>query len=66
MSVPDTVRHQASQVTFEEYPMVGFNYRMTDIQAAIGREQVKRLPSLVARRRELAASYQSAFGRRRA
>jgi len=61
MSVPDTVRHQASQVTFEEYLMVGFNYRMTDIQAAIGREQVKRLPSLVARRRELAARYQSAF-----
>ena len=61
MSVPDTVRHQASQVTFEEYLMVGFNYRMTDIQAAIGREQVKRLPLLVARRRELAARYQSAL-----
>ena len=42
---PDTVRHQRPQVTFEEYLMVGFNYRMTDIQAAIGREQVKRLPS---------------------
>ena len=61
MSVSDTVRHHASQVTFEEYPVVGFNYRMTDIQGAIGREQVKRLPSLVARRRELAARYQSAF-----
>jgi dTDP-4-amino-4,6-dideoxygalactose transaminase len=61
MSVPDTVRHQSSEVMFEEYPVVGFNYRLTDIQAAIGREQVKRLPSLVARRRELAARYQSAF-----
>ena len=61
MSVPDTVRHQASQVTFEEYEIVGFNYRMTDIQAAIGREQVKRLPSLVSRRRELAARYHAAF-----
>jgi dTDP-4-amino-4,6-dideoxygalactose transaminase len=48
-------------VTFEEYPIVGFNYRLTDIQAAIGREQVRRLPSLVARRRELAERYQSAF-----
>jgi dTDP-4-amino-4,6-dideoxygalactose transaminase len=61
MSVPDAVRHQASQVTFEEYPIVGFNYRMTDIQGAIGREQVRRLPSLVSQRRALVARYQSAF-----
>ena len=37
--------------------MVGFNYRMTDIQAAVGREQLKRLPAIVAERRELAARY---------
>src|SRR5688572_30303270 len=61
MSVPDTVRHQATRVTFEEYPILGFNYRMTDIQGAIGREQIKRLPSLVARRRERAARYHAAF-----
>jgi dTDP-4-amino-4,6-dideoxygalactose transaminase len=61
MSVPDTVRHEASQVTFEEYPVVGFNYRMTDIQGAIGREQVRRLPTLVSRRRGLATRYQSGF-----
>jgi dTDP-4-amino-4,6-dideoxygalactose transaminase len=61
MSIPDTVRHSASQVTFEEYPVVGFNYRMTDIQGAIGREQIKRLPSLVTRRRALAARYTAAF-----
>jgi dTDP-4-amino-4,6-dideoxygalactose transaminase len=61
MSVPDTVRHQSTDVTFETYPVVGFNYRLTDIQAAIGREQVKRLPSLVARRRELADRYQAGF-----
>jgi perosamine synthetase len=61
MSVPDTVRHQASQVTFEDYLMVGFNYRMTDIQGAIGREQIKRLPSLVAGRRERAARYHAAL-----
>ena len=61
MSVPDTVRHQSTAVTFEAYPVVGFNYRLTDIQAAIGREQVKRLPALVARRRELADRYQAGF-----
>ena len=42
---------------FEAYPTVGFNYRMTDIQAAVGREQLKRLPAIVAERRALAARY---------
>ena len=41
MSVPDTVRHASRDVVFEEYPVLGFNYRMTDIQAAIGREQLE-------------------------
>jgi dTDP-4-amino-4,6-dideoxygalactose transaminase len=57
MSVPDTVRHAARTVTFEEYPEVGFNYRLTDIQAAIGRVQLRRLPGLLQRRRELARRY---------
>jgi len=57
MSVSDAVRHKSSKVTFEEYPELGYNYRMTDIQAAVGREQLKRLPEIVARRRELAARY---------
>jgi dTDP-4-amino-4,6-dideoxygalactose transaminase len=57
MSVPDAVRHASNAVIFESYPVVGYNYRMTDIQAAIGREQLKRLPAIVARRRELAARY---------
>jgi dTDP-4-amino-4,6-dideoxygalactose transaminase len=59
MSVPDAVRHSSSQVVFEEYPVAGYNYRMTDIQGAIGREQLKRLPAIVARRRELAARYEA-------
>ena len=58
MSVPDAVRHASNTVIFESYPIVGYNYRMTDIQAAIGREQLKRLPAIVARRRELAARYE--------
>jgi dTDP-4-amino-4,6-dideoxygalactose transaminase len=57
MSVPDTVRHGARQVIFESYPVVGYNYRMTDIQAAVGREQLKRLPEIVSRRRALADRY---------
>jgi perosamine synthetase len=57
MSVPDTVRHGASQVIFENYPEVGFNFRMTDMQAAVGRVQLTRLPSIVGERRRLAALY---------
>jgi dTDP-4-amino-4,6-dideoxygalactose transaminase len=59
MSVPDTVRHGSNQVIFESYPVLGYNYRMTDIQAAVGREQLKRLPDLVRRRRELADRYKT-------
>lgn len=61
MNVPDTVRHASAQVVFEAYPIVGFNYRMTDIQAAIGREQLRRLPEIVERRRTLAARYHAAL-----
>ena len=62
MSVADTVRHSASQVIQEEYPLLGFNYRMTDIQAAIGRVQLGRLATIVARRRELGARYDAGLG----
>jgi dTDP-4-amino-4,6-dideoxygalactose transaminase len=61
MSVSDTQRHAASTVLFEEYPELGFNYRMTDIQAAIGRVQLRRLPEMLARRRELAVMYTQAI-----
>jgi perosamine synthetase len=57
MSVPDTIRHGSPEVIFESYPLLGYNYRMTDIQAAVGREQLKRLPELVAERRVLAQRY---------
>ena len=62
MSVPDTVRHGASKVTREQYPCLGFNYRLTDIQAAVGLVQLKRLPDMVARRQELAARYRELLG----
>lgn len=59
MSVPDTVRHKSQQVVFETHPELGYNYRMTDIQAAVGRVQLKRLPAVVMRRRELVDLYRS-------
>lgn len=59
MSVNDRVRHLANQVIFEEYNVVGYNYRMADIQAAVGREQLQRLPEIIAVRRRLADRYAS-------
>jgi dTDP-4-amino-4,6-dideoxygalactose transaminase len=62
MDVPDTVRHASKKTVFESYPEVGFNYRMTDIQAAVGRVQLKRLPALLERRRAIAARYAQELG----
>ena len=59
MSVPDTIRHASRQVIFEDYPILGYNFRMTDIQAAVGREQLKRVPEIVATRRTLAERYRT-------
>lgn len=61
MSISDKVRHQAGSVLFESYAVPGFNYRLTDVQAAMGREQLKRLPAILADRRRLAARYTSAL-----
>jgi perosamine synthetase len=62
MSVPDTVRHAAKEVVFESHPVLGYNYRMTDIQAAVGREQIKRLPETIERRRLLGRRYLQLLG----
>jgi perosamine synthetase len=62
MSVPDTVRHGSPQVIFEDYLVVGYNYRMTDMQAAVGRKQLMKLPDIVARRRTLASRYAELLG----
>jgi perosamine synthetase len=61
MSVSDTVRHAAKRIVTEQYVCVGYNYRMTDMQAAVGVEQMKKLDWIVGRRRELAARYTAAL-----
>ena len=61
MSVNDRDRHGSNRVIFEEHSVLGFNYRMTDIQAAVGREQLRRLPEIVAERRRIAAWYDEAL-----
>jgi dTDP-4-amino-4,6-dideoxygalactose transaminase len=63
MSVNDRQRHQSTEVVFESYEEVGFNYRLTDVQAAIGRCQLQRLTGMVAERRALAGAYSQALSR---
>jgi dTDP-4-amino-4,6-dideoxygalactose transaminase len=57
MNVPAHARHVSDRVIWETYDELGYNYRMTDIQGAVGREQIRRLDGIVARRRALAARY---------
>ena len=57
MSVSAAARHASVLAPPEEYLEVGYNYRMTDLQAAVGIVQLGRLPEVVARRREIAATY---------
>lgn len=46
-----------------EMTTLGFNYRLTDIQSALGLSQLKRLPSFIDRRQAIARRYNEAFGR---
>jgi dTDP-4-amino-4,6-dideoxygalactose transaminase len=62
MSVSAADRHAQGSPAIEQYLETAFNYRMTDLQAAVGLVQLTRLAPMVARRRELAARYQAAFG----
>nr|MDT0658406.1 DegT/DnrJ/EryC1/StrS family aminotransferase [Micromonospora sp. DSM 115978] len=57
MNVSAADRHASAQPVLEAYLETAFNYRMTDIQAAIGLVQLDRLAGLVAQRRELADRY---------
>lgn len=57
MSVSAADRHASTLAPAESYVEVGYNFRMTDLQAAVGIVQLGRLPEIVGRRRELAATY---------
>lgn len=59
MSISAADRQASLLAPAEQYTEVGFNFRMTDLQAAIGIVQLGKLPAIVARRRELAARYAS-------
>lgn len=63
MTVSAAARHAAGGAVVEEYAEVGFNYRMTDVQAAIGLVQLGKLGAMVDRRREIAARYRTALSK---
>lgn len=63
MTVPDTVRHHSDRVFFEAYLEPAHNYRLTDLQAAVGRPQLARLDAIIEERRALAAVYHEALAR---
>jgi len=58
MDVSAADRHRSQQPVIEHYIELGFNFRMTDIQAAVGLVQLRKLPQMVARRRAMAVRYQ--------
>jgi dTDP-4-amino-4,6-dideoxygalactose transaminase len=62
MDVSAAARHLERQPVLEHYTELGYNYRMTDIQAAVGLVQLGRMGGVVSRRRQLAKHYQRLLG----
>ena len=60
-SVSDLARHEAKGALVQTYPEPGYNYRLTDLQAAVGLVQLGRLPAIQAERRRQAQVYTRAF-----
>lgn len=61
MSVNDRVRHESKTVIFEDHVELGYNYRMTDIQAAVGIKQLAKLDWIIEERRKIGHQYNEAF-----
>ena len=61
MNVSDVARHSAKNVVIESYDEVGYNFRMTDLQAAVGLVQLGRVEGFIERRRAFAARYTEAL-----
>ncbi len=61
MSVPAAGRHESRKLIVPSFDELGYNYRMSDIHAAVGIEQMKRLDYIVRQRRQLAGRYDAAL-----
>ena len=60
-SISDLARHKAGSPLYESYDLLGYNYRMTDLQAAIGIKQIEMLDWLIEKRQSVAARFNQAF-----
>lgn len=56
-NISDLIYHKTKRIIFPEFVRLGFNYRMTDIQAAIGVAQMEKLPEIIKKRRQVAKYY---------
>jgi perosamine synthetase len=61
MSVSDLERHRADRTSIESYEEIGYNFRLSDLHAAVGIVQLGRLDELLRRRRAIAARYGAAL-----
>ena len=61
MSLTDNQRKNMPPTVYETYPIVGFNARLTDIQAGIGLVQFKKLKKILKRRQEIIKEYDEFF-----
>ena len=57
MAVNDRVRHEATKVIITDHLELGYNYRLTDVQASIGIKQLEKLDWIVSERRKVAMYY---------
>src|SRR3989338_1003630 len=62
MNISGVERKDSNKVIVEKYLFTAFNYRMTDLQAAIGLPQLRRLPEFIAKRREINDFYHQYLG----
>jgi dTDP-4-amino-4,6-dideoxygalactose transaminase len=61
MSVSDLERHRSKRLIIEEYPEIGYNFRMSDVHAALGLAQLEKLDRMLVQRRAIAARYGEAL-----
>jgi perosamine synthetase len=61
MSVNDRTRHESAKIIFEDHLEVGYNYRLTDIQASVGIQQLEKIDWILGKRRKIANRYHKAF-----
>ncbi len=60
-SITEMEKHAAKEPAQAAYPVVGYNYRLSDLQGACGLAQLEKLEGILKRRRELAEVYNLAF-----